>query len=252
MLVFKDYIVELLPDYIKVNDSYKDGDQKGFVVRFMEIFGEELDEQTYLKLENEPEVFNLEQTSTEFLQYFAYMLGRINNISQDEEHYRRLLSFIISIWKIKGTEQSYISLFYTLGLTTTINELPPVAVQYDMGHTYDEAGVIYDDYCPPCSNYELSFTGVGGITAQLYQKILDLVKLIEPINAKLTKITYNGSEVQQIFITVEINEEGDLEYNNDNDPDLVLSLDSFGNLIIDGPLADRYFIQDGDLYFILI
>jgi hypothetical protein len=81
---------------------------------------------------------------------------------------------------------------------------------------------------------------------------LDLVKLIEPINAKLTKITYNGSEVQQIFITVEINEEGDLEYNNDNDPDLVLSLDSFGNLIIDGPLADRYFIQDGDLYFILI
>ena len=49
--MLKEYIKAELPDYILENDSYKDGSDKGFIERFLEIFGEELDDNTLTSLE---------------------------------------------------------------------------------------------------------------------------------------------------------------------------------------------------------
>ena len=66
----------------------------------------------------------------------------------------------------------------------------------------------------------------------------------------MASITYNDCPLVQIIISVYVNDNGDLVYNNDYDPELVLTLDNNGDLIVDGPNANKYTINsNGDLIF---
>ena len=89
------------------------------------------------------------------------------------------------------------------------------------------------------------------MTAALFERIQLLVSLVEPINAEIRNLIFDGDIITAIFISVTIDANGDLIYDNTADPDLVLTMVN-GELIITGPLADRYFLQDGDLYFTTI
>lgn len=250
MIVFKNYLPSLLPDYIKQEDSYKDGSGKGFLVRYLEIFGEDLDEQFYLKLEGFKDNLSPLSSQADYLDLFAIMLGDIQNFSDNEDDYRRFLTYIISIYQTKGRVKSYKAVLGLLGLTVSINEIPLVAVLYDSGISYDAEPILeYDSSCETCSNYEITLTGPNPINGILYSKILGLIALVEPINAKLSKLTYNGDEITSILISVEIDADGNLIYDNTADPDLILTLVN-GDLIISGPNANKYYLDNGDLYFI--
>lgn len=251
MIVFKDYLTNLLPDYIRDQDSYKDVNNKGFIVRFLEIFGEELDDEFYSKIEGWLVNINPLTSDSSYLDYFAVMLGDIERVITSEHDYRRFLTYLMSIYKIKGTKKSYVSMLRSIGLETVVNELIPDGNNYDDPLVaYDDSAIAYDVDNAPCSDYELVITGPP-ITGEIYRLINLLVDLIEPINARLTKITYNAVEITAGFIDVYIDEFGDLIYDNVNDPGLILTLVN-GDLIIDGPMAALYYIDsNGDLYFIL-
>lgn len=254
MIIFEQYIPDILPEYFRENDSYKDGSGKGFLIRFLEIFGQELDEQFYPNIEGVIDLHDVFNTPTAYLEYLGYLMGNLPDIIVNNEHdYRNLLSYIVSIYQIKGTIQSYKSMFFLLGSDTTINELATTTKGYDDGTSlYDLAGILYDETCVPCSDYEIILTNGPLLTADIFLKIKEIVFLLEPINAILTRINYLGDDVTESMITVTILSNGDLEYNNDADPGLILTLDGAGNLIIDGPNADRYYIDDnGDLIYIL-
>lgn len=251
MLVFKDFIKSLLPEYIIQEDSYKDLDGKGFIVRFLEIFGEELDEQYYNKIEELQDQLTPGLCQAVYLDYFAVMEGDFAVQLNNEYDYRQFLQYLLSIYQVKGRKLSYEAMLGALGLTVVLTEIEPLGVNYDNPEiNYDDEGVFYDISCATCSDYNLDITGPNPISPTLYQKILELIALVEPINATLGTITYNGSEITALYIDVQIDENGDLVYNNDVDPDLILTLVD-GDLIVSGPNADRYFIFDGDLYFTL-
>ena len=87
----------------------------------------------------------------------------------------------------------------------------------------------------------------------LYNKIERIVSLVEPINAKLSQLIYNEEPLDNIMIKVEIDEEGNLIYDNTADPSIILTLDENGDLHIEGPNANRYHIgEDGNLYYTTI
>lgn len=252
MIFLKEYVISLVDDYILSSDSYKDVNGKGFVQRYLEIFGAELDEYYYPLIEGLENEWNpLTVTNTGYLDYIAFLLGDIPNIATDTESYRRVLTYIVSIYKIKGTLKSIYAILYPLKVVVTdIVELDPGAVQYDTGLTYDD-GHLYDNNCPQCSEFDLEVTSVLALTTELYNKILDTLPLVLPINFKLRTLTFNGGVIEVVHIEVTIDEDGNLIYNNDADPGLVLTLSPDGDLIINGPNANRYFIaENGDLMFI--
>ncbi len=241
-----------LPDYVIDNDSYKDLDNKGFVERYLSIFGAELDEFYYNQIDEIGDQTNpLNASNIAYLDLIAAGLGDLPNISQNSDHYRRILSFILSIWKVKGTKKSYKAIFYTLSvILVSLDEIDVTVLHYDDGvSTYDDGVTFYDENCPICSEYDITVTGPA-LTADIYQKLLNLVTLVEPINAHLRNITYNGSLIELVFITVEIID-GDLVYDNTYDPGLILELDANGDLLISGPNASLYFVNsNGDLIFL--
>lgn len=247
----KEYIRARLPDYILTNDSYKDVNSKGFVERYLEIMGEELDEEYYSTIDLIIEQNNPIKTLAPYLDYIATALGDLPNISLNTGHYRNLLSFIVSIWQIKGTIASYRVGFLALGLTnTSVNEIVPEDIVYDDPTVFYDEPFEYDFNCQPCSDYDISTSGPT-LTADLYQKIFLVISLLEPINARFKNLTYNGNPVTPLTITVFIDGNGDLIYNNVNDPSLVLTLDSNGDLIISGPQANRYYVDtNGDLIYL--
>lgn len=252
MIIFKDYIVKRLPNYIIEQDSYKDGTGKGFVYRFLEIFGEEIDDELYIKIENLVNELDPLTVDIKFLEYYAARLGDIPRLIDNDADFRRFLTWLISVYRFKGTKASYVALLSSLGISAVaVNEEPIVGALYDTGLLYDD-GVFYDDTCQSCSAYSLDLTTAVVITGALYQKVISFVELIEPINATLEEVLWNGNPVTDYLIEVYIDENGDLIYNNPNDPDLVLTLVN-GDLIIDGPNSEYYYIADnGDLHFILV
>jgi hypothetical protein len=251
MILLKDYMPALLPDYVRDQDSYKDLNNKGFIVRFLEIFGEELDDEFYSKIEGW--LINISPITSDaiYLDYFAVMLGDIEKVSSNTQRYRGFLSYIASIYKIKGTKKSYVAILRSIGLETVVNELVPDGNNYDDPLVeYDDPGIAYDVDNAPCSDYTLTITGPT-ITGEIYRLIDLLVNLVEPINARRTGIIYNTVPITAVYIEVYVDEFGDLIYDNVSDPGLVLTLVN-GDLIISGPNASLYYLgNDGDLYYIL-
>lgn len=254
MVIFKDYIRNLLPDYILINDSYKDVNGLGFVARFMQIFGEELDEFYYPKINNFEDNFSpLNVSDPRFLDYYAAGAGDIPRFLTDDQEFARLLTFLISIYQVKGTAKSYKAILTTLGFSNAeVIEPPQIDNSYDAQPPllYDDPEVFYDDGCKTCTDYDINITTVTPLTGDTFSKVRDLVSLVEPINAKLKNILWNGDIIEAVFIEVFIDSNGDLNYENANDPGLILTLDN-GDLIIDGPNASKYFLDNnGDLYYI--
>jgi hypothetical protein len=258
LTTYKEYLSQkLLPSYFTSEDSYKDSNGKGFLQRFLEIFGEELDDYSDEAINELESLANpLLLSDIEFLNYKAFRSGDLNltSLLLSTGEYQNLLTYIFTIYKVKGTKKSYEALLALLNITeVSFQRYPTPDIRYDVeGINYDDNQVRYDDsICITCFEYDLIITGTESISSLFYSNVIKLVKLVEPINAKLIKIIYNGTELSEAPITVYVDENGDLVYDNTNDPGLILSLDDNGNLIISGPSEDNYFVDDqGNLIYI--
>lgn len=256
MTQIKTYVSNQIPDYIRDNDSYKDVDDKGFVERYLEIFGDELDEFQVAKLDNFPDQISPFTMDDIYLDYIAYTLGDIPNLTPDIPSWRNFLSHVVSIWKIKGTKKSFRAILLPLrvviaNLDTDIEEIVPANYIYDSIYAYDQ-GVQYDKNCPTCTRYNLKLTSILPLTADLYNRIIGAIKLVEPLGAVMNELEWNGEATEVIGpIQIWVDENGDLQYNNDADPGLIITLGPNGDLIFDGPNAARYYLDpNGDVYYI--
>lgn len=246
---------QLLPNYYREQDSFKDQDNKGFLERFLEIFGQELDDYTVASITELQNLANpLILGDAKFLEYYSFKAGDldVSSIGINEATYRNLLTYALSIYKVKGTLKSYKAILGIIGITDVVlNAYEEVTNRYDQGLLYD-SGVLYDEaLCLTCFRYDIVLEGTQPITGQLYNSIKALVRLVEPIYAKLEIITYNQIELAEAPITIEIDEQGNLIYDNTNDPDLILTLSADGDLLISGANAALYFVDDeGNLIYI--
>lgn len=197
---FRDFMFSRLPLYFKVNDTYKNSEGKGLLERYLSAFGYELDFEIIPKLECYLEIIDASIAEPQYLNHISDVLGNPPDIFQDENIYRNLLRYILSVYKIKGTKKAYELFFQILGFNVLIEEIPPTQEEYnyDIAGEYDKGDIdsVYDqDLCQPCSLYRVIFTPINdssaSLTPELLSKLNDVIAFNEPINAKLDNLLYS-------------------------------------------------------------
>jgi len=216
-MTFKNFLFDQLPLYFLRNDSYKDSQGRGLLERYLEIFGLEIDNKIKPLADNYLDIIDPTTVTAKHLSHLAYSLGNPPDMFQNNPaQYAKLLEHIVSLYKIKGTIESYQLFFFLMGFTVTIIEFPEdVSAQFDIGHIEDDIR-IFDSGCPGCSDYSLTINqllggATGGCQAPLFATlnqtivdlILEVVKFIEPINARLVGLISGGLVCEEVSFCYE-------------------------------------------------
>lgn len=245
-ILFRNFLFSRLPDYFKANDSYKDTEDKGLLERFMDVIGSELDEGVYPYIYNYLDIIDAQKANSIYLNHISDTLGNPPDIFGSNQAYRNMLSYITSIYKIKGTKKAYELFFSILGYDIEITEILPQTVQsiYDNGGTYDNdnvfenSTVIYDDTsCPACIYYDIALFPRENVVVDIrydddfYNRLLEAIKFNEPINSKVRNI-YVGLAITDT-IDININDLTDITlrvsptYDSTNEYDTDLEYDLY-------------------------
>lgn len=185
-----------LPTYFRRNDSYKDTFGRGLLERYLEIFGDELDEDIIPELEAILDIVDAQIAPSRFLTHLSDTLGNPPDLFINEPQYRNILSFILDFYKLKGTKQGYEFFFGLFGFNIVITELPYNEAYYDDGNLYDtpnaENDYLYDNQCPTCTCYTIEFINrtdsmgnISPIGPNDLTNIIAAIEFTEPINAIL-------------------------------------------------------------------
>ena len=196
---FKDFIFNTLPDYFHRADTNKDLNNEGTLQRFLQVLGIELDDEVQPALEELINELDRTTANGEFLNYISDTLGNPPDIFLNEPQYRKLLQFVISIYKIKGTKLSYSLFFNILGFDINIVEYPDALDYYydDPSVFYDDGITFHDNGCKTCSDYDILFTNIADPFTPPNQttlsKLRTIIPFVEPINAKLQNLLFGIS-----------------------------------------------------------
>lgn len=166
--------------YFKQVDSYKDIDGKGLFERFLAIFGDDIDGILLPLLEDITSIINpaqsedllnylmgLDPNNGKFLNHIAYTLNNPPDIV-DEGTFRKLLTYVLSLYKIRGTKRAIRYWGYLLGLDLQVVEIDSPVIKADSGYKYDSELITsevskeipkYDSNCTTCSNYYIVVEG---------------------------------------------------------------------------------------------
>lgn len=233
---WKSFFFDKFPSWYRENDTYKNENSEGLLERFLRVFG------TYI-YDLEESIDNwlthtrdLEYCEPEFLPTIAKELGSPPNILGDTLGLRKTLLSIVSIYKIKGTLESYQVLFQQLGYNIEIvyepfipsywdqitnnSELegynPLQLLEYGMVPEYilwDEFN--WDDVCQTCVYYTILISDINDdpvgleynpISEEILLELLELVEFVEPIDGILLGLNpvINIEETVDGYTTEEI------------------------------------------------
>ena len=190
-----------LPDYFHINDSYKDSEGRGLLQRIFQIIGDEIDQEITPEIDCYLRIIDAQVCEDRFLIPLSDSLGNPPDIFGDDDMYRNLLSYICSVYKIKGTKKAYQLFFSLMGFNIDLIEIEPEGVtpeaRYDNFGNYDsiDPKATYDqDFCKQCSQYDLILYQVidSGLVwdESLYNRVLSAIKFNEPINARLRNLIF--------------------------------------------------------------
>ena len=239
--VFSFFIQDRLPDYFRRNDTYVDSSGDGLLMRYLSIFGDEIDQEIIPTIECYLNIIDAQNCDAQYLTHISDVLGNPPDIFGDDDKYRNLLSYICSVYKIKGTKKAYELFFSLLGFDIDLYEIPlnDNVLNYDSAGEYD-TDMIYDQSkCSPCSFYDITFYPKDPnnytFTADLIAKLRAAIKFNEPINAKLRYLTLGIRFTDSIgiklndsstYIVDEVN-----IYDVGNEYDTTEEYDNLGNAI---------------------
>lgn len=206
-----DWFFRRLPTYYKMNDTYKDGSGRGLLERYMSTLDSEVLEQIFPNIYYYLENIDAQNCEPKFLNHISDVLGNPPDIFDDENKYRNLLSYIVSVYKIKGSIESYELFFDILGFKVEIEEVPLLNLNslYDNGGEYDsdEFESTYDKgRCQSCSYYDITLyhKDVNNFTIDqnIINNIREAITFNEPINAKLRNLTIGIILIDDITINI--------------------------------------------------
>lgn len=197
---FSSWLFKLLPAYYQREDNNKDGNDRGTLERYLGIVGDAVNDEIPLVEDLLKNVIDIAECNPRFLNHIAYTLGNPPDVMNTEALYRKLLSYIMSIYKIKGTIPSYQYFFNLLGFSVFITEYNCISVLYDNNQTYDsDPAIFYDKYCCTCSDYSIAFSGAQDscltntyfpVSQTTLSNLIKVVFFLEPINAHLRSLDY--------------------------------------------------------------
>lgn len=192
----REFIFNRLPYYYREHDTYKDGDDRGILERFLNVLGIEIQEEFVDKLEVFINELDPTTSADKYLDLLAFTVGSPTNILDTPEGLRERIISAISLYKVKGTAKSYKLLFNLLGYNVEIEELVPQNTLYDTELEYDDGGHLYDaTLCTiGCIQYNLYYSdGVteGPMSSELKSAVIATIKKdLEPLTAKLNQFEY--------------------------------------------------------------
>ena len=233
-----DWLFSRLPVYFKMNDSYKDGDDRGLLERYLSAFDPEILSETFPNIARYLDNIDVRTCKPKFLTHISDVLGNPPDIFDDTDKYRNLLAYIVSVYKIKGSIESYKLFFDILGFDMELEEIPPLNYNsiYDNEGIYDsdEIESIYDKgICQTCSYYDITlyYKDINNffINQGMINNIREAIVFNEPINAKLRRLTIGFRIYDNLDLIIE-----------DNDP------------VIEELIPARYDVgneHDGDLIY---
>lgn len=250
---FKTKIFNLFSPYDHTADINKDSEHKGTNQRYNEVVGGYIDEELLKKIDNLVENNLLPDVAYErFIPYLEQRLGVSVIMGNTMEWRRRVLAHILHWYQIRGTIKAYTLMLSMLGFESIEITEDMRTNSLDSVLTFDDPDRVFDmSKCNRCVFYDIKFKGTVQITPELNKAIDSIIKFNEPINARRRTIRYNDKPLITKIISVWIDDNGDLIYSNDYDPELILELSPAGDLIVKGPNAEYYSLDEqGNLVYI--
>jgi hypothetical protein len=120
---------------------------------------------------------------------------------------------------------------------------------FDSGTGFDSSLRTFDSDVEDLGGYYVELYGEVSPSNTLVVDSYKIVKFLEPINARLLGIKYNGVDVPRAIMRVYIDEEGDIIYDNSADPTVYFELTDSGDLVVKGPNAYLYYLDsEGNLF----
>lgn len=234
----KQIIYNELYDSFDVREDINKIEGRGLNQRYNEMLAEDLDVNVVSLVNNLIDNTIIPSTAQEkFIPYLESLLG-LTKLVDSIAVRRKLLSNILSIYKVKGTLQSYEILFKSLGFSDIALERLSKSFGFDSAVTFDDEFRRLDlGKCFNCINYDIRLEGNVQLTEDLIDTIRRAVPLVEPIYAKLNKIYYNNQDIDTFVIFIDDN--GDLKYSASS-PNIMLDLDENGDLLISGSESNKY------------
>ena len=192
------YFFKSLPDYFYYYDTYKDGQDKGLLERYMDVIQEdaEITDSDITGLGNLP--FPL-STEDNYLNNIAAFYGYPPDTYANLDWYRNVLRNITDINKVKGSIKGFERFFGCMGASLTITSTEEHFINYDDGQLYDDSHT-YDGHCFPCSYLTIvvdtTFAPFEGPIDDAFKLATQSIFLyLFPINAILSKLDYNGGSI---------------------------------------------------------
>lgn len=250
---FKTKIFNLFSPYDHTADINKNSEYKGTNQRYNEVVGGYIDEELLKKIDNLVENNLLPDVAYKrFIPYLEQRLGVSVIMGNTMEWRRRVLAHILHWYQIRGTIKAYTLMLSMLGFEEIEITEDIHTNSLDSAVTFDDPERVFDmSKCNRCVFYDIKFKGTVQITPELNKAIDSIIKFNEPINARRRTIRYNDKPLITKIISVWIDDNGDLIYSNDYDPELILELSPAGDLIVKGPNAEYYSLDEqGNLIYI--
>ena len=253
---FKDNIWHrFFPEHYKQNDTYINPllDNKGLSQRFMETFGEYLDEKILPDIDQFIDnVFSPKLMVSYLLPYREGEKGVDLVYDNTLAKRRQILQYFIRISQVKGTRRGYEVCFKLMTFNNLIIYTVDVIVYFD--NPLPTAG------CNACYEYDVILTGtLLLLLPDIVDAFFNIIDYNEPVDCNIRFVIYNDNYVVRDFVTFFFKDPQPYSYlTGGQDPNLYIDnsrnptfsgsyVDSEGNLYLDG--SDEQYYEFDEKYF---
>lgn len=193
------FFFESLPGYFSFNDTYKDGEEKGLLERYLSAFE---DETLVYKsdVESMVDLVDPAVTSDSYLTYLASFWGNPFKLTQEGDYFRALIKDINQIHKHKGTLEGFAMAFSLLGVSLVLLEQEADPTRYDDSFNYDDENN-FDTECVYCAKLDVQVNDPNGVLESLRESgspitledyISKAMDNLLPITISLGTLNYYG------------------------------------------------------------
>ena len=194
MSFFNTWIFSQFPKRFKKDDTYKDANGRGVLERYLQIFGQELDNNFMPLIQNMQDILSVKKCDDKFLPLIGAYMGALPAPDNLPATYRLILAAGVQIYKAKGTANSFKIMFNILGYDCNIVPIQPIApATYDSTQTYDDGTSKYDQSCSNCTDFSIRIQPsdpslVSGfvLTTAIRAQAQQIVDLLKPIDCNYT------------------------------------------------------------------
>lgn len=212
-MLFKDIIFSLLGPNEKRIDSHKDAQGRGVFERYMMSYGDDIDTNIVPLIENlNQNTLDVEKLWARYLDYheqtrgvlpLSFTRGTTDANAQLLNRWtrRRILRHIEKLRAVRGTRKGYELLIrlvdrtvQTVGITEVFFENRYDETRFDDNKPFDTS------ICGQCAQYSISIVSDGSAMppSLLLVSIRSIILFNQPIDTHLSKVTYNGYDIDTV------------------------------------------------------